>query len=177
MMKIMAMILGLISLTFIPACYAEITGIVVDAETGEPIEGAVVLVEWTVEKGFPGLRYHESYKVIEVVSDKDGKVRIEDGVFNPTVEPPYVTVYKKGYVAWNNKFIFPDYRKRKNFEWKDGYIFKLEKFKDEYTHNAHSSFISMAIGSDQSGQKERMFKATYWEDLKALEERLMKKQK
>lgn len=170
-MKTMAMLLSLISLAFIPACYAEITGTIVDAETGEPIEGAVVLVEWTEEKGLPGLLYHESYKVIEVVSDKDGKVKIENGVFNPTVEPPDVTVYKKGYVAWNNKFIFPDYRKRKDFRWKDGYVFRLERFRDEYTHNAHSSFISMAIGVLEFEKKRLIHNAVRWEEIKAFEER------
>ena len=35
------------------SCDGEITGIVVDAETGQPIEGAVILVEWIKTKGVP----------------------------------------------------------------------------------------------------------------------------
>ena len=62
-----------------PGCYAEMTGTVVDAETGAPIEGAVVLVEWTVTKGVPGMTVTETYKVIEKITDKEGKVKIPGG--------------------------------------------------------------------------------------------------
>ena len=40
-------------------CYAQINGTVVDAETGQPVGGAVVLAEWTVTRGLPGMSYHE----------------------------------------------------------------------------------------------------------------------
>ena len=103
-------------------CYATITGTVVDPETGEPIEGAIVLVEWTKTKGF-GLTYTESYKVIEAITDKEGKATVS-GIFNPMVNPPDITIYKKGHVAWNNKFIFPNYKKRKDFKWQSEYVFK-----------------------------------------------------
>ena len=110
-LKYAFIVLALIFLT--AGCYGEITGTVIDAETGQPIEGAVVLVEWTVTKGL-GLTYTQSYQVIEVVTDKDGKATVS-GVFNPFVNPPHVTIYKKGYVAWNNEYIFPDYKKRTDF--------------------------------------------------------------
>jgi hypothetical protein len=144
-------------------CYATITGSVVDAETGEPIEGAVVLVEWTKTKGLPGMTHTESYKVIEAVTDKEGNVTIS-GVFNPTVNPPQVTVYKKGYVAWNSRVIFPDYKRREGFKWVNGYIFRLERFKSEYTHEAHVSFLlhSYSFGL---GANSKFEKAWNWEIL------------
>lgn len=130
-------VIGLLAmLLFITGCYAEITGTVVDAETGKPIEGAVVLVEWTKTHGF-GHTYTESYKVVEAITDKDGKATIA-GTFSPTVNVPHVTVYKKGYVAWNNEMIFPDYKKRTDFKWKNGYVFRLERFKPEYTYDMHT---------------------------------------
>ncbi len=153
------------------ACYAGIRGIVVDAETSQPIEGAVMLVEWTMTKGLPGLAYTESYKVVEMVSDKEGVVTLEEGVLNPLVNPPRVTVYKKGYVAWNNEFIFPDYRERKDFTWMDGYNFKLEKFKSEYTFSEHTFFIHGAIGTGLIEQKRIMMKAIDWEETMAFIER------
>jgi len=158
-------------------CYAEITGIVIDAETGQPIEGAVVLVEWTKTKGMPGMTYHESYKVIEVLTDREGRVTIS-GVINPLVDPPDVTIYKKGYVAWNNLFIFPDYRKRKDFKWQNNYVFKLEKFKPEYTYSAHTLFIHGAMLSGMANEKKRLMNhAIEWEEYKASEERQKKRSK
>lgn len=163
-------ILLIVVLFIFAGCYATITGTVVDAETAEAIEGAVILVEWTKTKGL-GLTHTESYRVIEAVSDKDGKVTIT-GFFNPFVNPPDVTVYKKGYVAWNNKFIFPDYKKREDFKWQNGYVFRLERFKPEYTHNAHVSFIHGAINYGLSGSDKKLMEETIrWEQLKALQER------
>jgi hypothetical protein len=153
-------------------CYAGITGKVIDAETQQPIEGAVVLVEWTKTKGFPGMSHTESAKVIEVVSDKDGKVEIA-GNFNPLVDPPHVTVYKKGYVAWNNEYIFPDYKKRTDFKWKSGYEFRLERYKDGYSHNDHVSFIRSSIGSSQNLEaKGVIYNAFEWERIMAQQERI-----
>ena len=152
-------------------CYATITGTVVDSETGESIEGAVVLVEWTKTHGF-GLTYTESYKVIEAVTDKEGKV-IVSGVFNPTVNPPHVTVYKKGYVAWNNEFIFPNYEKRKDFKWTNDLTIQMVRFdENKYTYNDHVMFIHGSINYGLPGsEKKLMEEVISWEQLKALEER------
>ena len=155
----------------ITGCEGKITGIVVDAETGKAIEGAVILVEWTKTKGLPGLTSHDSYKVVEVVTDKDGKASIE-GVSSPFVDYPDVTVYKKGYVAWNNHYVFPDYKKRTDFDWKNNYAFSLEKFKPEYSYDKHASFIDMASGSFRNTEKKKIFIKSYeWEENKAFEER------
>jgi hypothetical protein len=155
-------------------CYAGITGKVIDAQTQQPIEGAVVLVEWTKTKGLPGMSYTESAKVIEVISDKEGKIEIS-GNINPFVNPPHVTVYKKGYVAWNNEYIFPDYSKRTDFKWENGCVFKLEHFKQEYSYDKHVSFISGLILSGPLEKKKLMLEAIKWEEVKAFEERRFKK--
>jgi hypothetical protein len=148
------------------SCDGEITGIVVDAETGQPIEGAVILVEWTKAKGVPGMSYTESYKVVEVVTDKEGKASIA-GVSSPLVDAPDVTVYKKGYVAWNNHFIFPDWKKRTDFKWENNNVFKLEKFKSEYSYDKHTSFIREAIRSHATSEKKQLIKKAYeWEEYK-----------
>lgn len=150
-------------------CYATLTGTVVDAETGEPIEGAVVMAEWTELKGLPGLTYTESYKVIEVLSDRDGKVTVE-GVFKPGLEPPHLVVYKKGYVAWSNEYVFPEWKKRTDFEWKDGYVFRLERFREGYSYDEHVSFIYI-VSRDVLSDKPHLEKAYSWEKDKAFEER------
>lgn len=113
----------------------RITGKVVDAETGEPIEGAVVWV-----KGV-GIGYTKD-KGLEFVSDKEGMVTIF-GYFPMLVNPPGVTIYKKGYVAWNSWYFFPEWhlKDRKDFKWQDGYMFKVEKWKSEYNRQRHVEFI------------------------------------
>jgi len=122
------------------SCYAEITGIVVDAETGQPVEGAVMLVEWTKTKGLPGLTHTKPYKVFESVSGKNGTFTFKK-VLNPLLSPPRMTIYKKGYAAWNNEYIFPGWIKRDNFKLADGMIIKLEHFKKEYSRDDHVSFL------------------------------------
>lgn len=149
-------IIWAIALLFLTTgCYATITGTVIDAETGKPIEGTVVLAQWTATKGF-GLTYHERYKVIETVTDKEGKF-IVSGVLNPFVDPPEVVIYKEGYVAWRNDFIFPDYKKREDFKWKNNYIFKLKPFKKGYSHSQHISFISTALRLDASSKLDQAY--------------------
>jgi len=156
----------------ISGCYASgMNGTVVDAETGKPIEGAVVLVEWTKRHGI-GDYHTESVKVIEVLTDKDGKFKVS-GILDPFVDPPDVTVYKKGYVAWNNKYIFPDYAKRTDFIWQNECVFKLEQFKDSYNFIDHELFIGGAAHQEQASEKKKLFINAYdeWERKKVIEER------
>ncbi len=151
-------------------CYADITGIVVDAETGKPIEGAIIMVEWTKTTGL-GLTSTKSYKVVEVVTDKEGKAEIE-GLYNlsPGVDLRSVAVYKKGYVAWSHNDVFAGSRYLTGFDWKNNYIFKLARFKPEYSYIDHTSFIRRAIGTAH-GKKKLIREASYWENLEASKER------
>ena len=165
-MKLRNAILAILSLLFVTGCDATITGIVVDAETGKPIEDAVILVEWLTTKGLPGMSYRESYKVVQALTDKEGKASIE-GVSSPMVSAPRVTVYKKGYVAWNNEYIFPDWKKRTDFKWGNNYVFKLEKFKPEYSYKKHVSFLhnSILLQGDLKN-KMRIINEYKWEEEK-----------
>ncbi len=156
-----------LSATGCSASSSGISGTVIDAEMGKPIEGAVVLVEWTKTKGF-GLTHTESYKVVEVLTDKDGKFKVP-GVRTIFVDP-HLTIYKAGYVAWNDEVIFPGYKKRTDFTWGKTNTFRLEHFKSEYSYDKHTSFISSAISST-IGSKPLITDAYYWEELKASEER------
>jgi hypothetical protein len=167
--KIKEFVLIIILLLTAQGCSAssEILGTVVDAETGESIERAVVLVEWTKTKGF-GLTHTESYKVVEVLTDKDGKFKVP-GVRTIFVDS-HLTIYKKGYVAWNNEVIFPGYRKRTDFEWGKTNTFKLENFKQEYSYIDHTAFLSSVIHSGM-GKKDMIEDAYYWEELEASKER------
>lgn len=165
--------LALIMVIFMStSCSAEpkiITGTVVDAESGAPVEGAVVLVEWTKAEGMPGLTSTKSYKVVEAVTDKEGKFTVED-MKKILIDPPDVAIYKKSYVCWSSRIIFPDWRNRTDFKWGKTTLFKLEHFKSEYSYIKHTSFIGSAINSGLS-EKKLINEAYYWEELEASKER------
>jgi hypothetical protein len=162
-------------LIVVSGCYSPIKGRVIDAETNQPIEGAIVLVEWTKKHGF-GDHWTESFKVVERVSDKDGNVQIE-GCNSPFVEFPDVTVYKKGYVAWSSRMIFPGDRSRTDFKWGD-YTFKLEHFKPEYSYIDHTEFIRLSISASMNVKSKREIEKAYsWEDQLASKERDQKARK
>lgn len=150
--------------------FNSLSGIVVDAETAQPIEGAIVLIEWIRETGI-GDKHTSSVKVIENVTGTDGRFRVR-GMFTPIGNPPDITIYKKGYVAWSSRIIFPDQRERTDFKWgRRNYIFRLERFKPHYSYNEHTSFIRGAI-SDSLGSEKHLFEEAYrWEGKEALRER------
>lgn len=170
-MKFRLLVVLVLTVVLTAGCYFPISGRVIDAETDQPIEGAVVLVEWTKTHGI-GDHSTESYKVVEVVSDKEGKFELS-GCFGPFVNEPDVTVYKKGYVAWNNKYIFPDQTRRNDFAWKYGYLFKMDKFKLGYSFIKHQSFIDVAASLSSEARKKEKFIKAYeeWEEGEVINER------
>ena len=157
-MKIHRIFIVIAFLLVVAGCYMPITGRVIDAETQQPIEGAVVLVEWTKTHGF-GEYWTESYKVAEVLSDKDGIVSLP-GCYSPFVNTPDVTIYKKGYVAWNSRYIFPNSERRKDYEWKGNYVFKLDRFLNTESYVKHWLFISPLF--PHANNKSKLQK--YYED-------------
>ena len=168
-MKKRYILLLMMAFLLLLGCNEEITGIVVDAETGQPIEGAVVLVEWTKTSGI-GLRATESYKVFEALTDAEGKVKIE-GMTDLFVNDPHVSVYRKGYVLWNNEYIFPGWGKRTDFNWENNYFFKLSKFKPEYKFHDHLLFIHSSTHAGIAAEKKQLMDSAYrWEGLKYVEE-------
>lgn len=175
-MRLKSLFISFCIVLFTTGCYLPISGRVIDAETQQPIVGAVVLVEWTKKYGF-GDAWTESYKVVESISDKEGKVKI-GGCYSLFVEPPDVTVYKKGYVAWSSQWIFPSGKNRGDFQWGSGYFFQLQYFmKNEYSYDAHTSFISSSINSSLKKNyelKKTILHAVEWEEQLALQERLKK---
>lgn len=129
-----------------------ITGQVVDAETGKPIENAAVHIYWGKPgEGPPGLAAKSvEVEVAEDLTDAEGFFEI----------PKYCTlfkhydlaVYKKGYVCWSSRKIFPTYKKRKGFRLKDGMVIKLECFKEEYSREDHARFtVFSEIGTGGPG--------------------------
>lgn len=67
---------------------------VLDAETKEPIEGAVALAMWKRTKGLPGLYSTYTAKAVEAVSDADGFLRIPMRFGFFALQTPHLKIYK-----------------------------------------------------------------------------------
>jgi len=152
------------------------TAIVVDDETGKPIEGAVALAIWRgykddctfvqgIEGGCWGFK-----KAEEALSDKEGNVSIKD-FWKTTKGPgkwgsasdPRLTVYKFGYVCWDQKEIFvPKWKwgNRNDFD-KQHRIVRLKKWPERMSFREHSTFMSGVTNGDYSKPTQQLFnKAT-----------------
>jgi len=167
-------ILLMIIVGFHSGCFGEITGRVVDAEMGLPIEGAIVLVQWTVTKGLPGMQYHEVSKIVETETDREGNFAIS-GTHNPLANPPEIVIYKVGYVAWRNDYIFPGWEKRSDFKYRNGMVIALKKFQDTFSHEEHHSFMGYGIMGSSFERTPKFSKVLNHELNKALREIEQKK--
>ncbi len=130
-------------------CAGTIRGQVLDAQTQQPLAGAVVLGVWTKAAGLPGLTHTELIGVREAETDQQGHFDLErlGGLF---VEES-VTVYKFGYVAWNNLYTFPGWARRKDSQVPAQIL--LEPFPPGESHQGHLSFISNAIRAGMFGHE------------------------
>ncbi len=144
-------VLLLVFLWFVlSACgiYYSVDGQVVDAKTGEPIEGAVVAVNWSRTKilGVPGYNaLTEHYGTFEDVTDATGTFTIPKFL----IGYHYMGVYKNGYICWSSETIF----KPEGKDWKEmfkrrydhrvtgGMIVKLEPKSDDFPQAKHASFV------------------------------------
>jgi len=137
--KILAL-LGLFALAG-TGCATTLSGQVVDARTGQPIPGAVVLGVWTKAGGLPGLATTKLVAVKETETDAQGRFVLERPA-PLTSDEESVTAYKFGYVAWNNLFAFPDSAPRSNN--RVPRKIPLEIFPATESQKRHLSFINNA---------------------------------
>lgn len=74
-------------------------GKVVDAETGEPIEGVVVLGVWYSTMPTPAGGVSKYYDAEETVTDEKGEFKLKGQglLLFSRVEPPWITIFKAGY--------------------------------------------------------------------------------
>lgn len=157
-MRIQRIFILIAMLSLISGCYFGITGRVIDAETNQPIEGAIVLAQWTKTHGL-GLTYHSVYKIMETETDKNGKFSIS-GAYSPFVDAPMLVIYKKGYVAWRNDIVFPGFLKRTDYgTWENNYVYKLEKYREGYSRDQHYSYLRHGIIGSSLEKTPRYFKA------------------
>ena len=152
-MKLFRAVLCIFVIMIVSGCshYPDITGKVVDNATGKPIEGAVVVAQWTKSRGIPGMQYHELHKITETLTDKEGKFSLS-GAIGVQIGPPEMIIYKKGYVPWRNDTIFPSCNIVKDHEWKNNVKYKLDLFTDKFT--SRQLFLFLDFGMTGSGRAE-----------------------
>ena len=135
---------GLVGFVFLlfanTGCAGTLQGQVLDAQTGQPIAGAVVLGVWTKLAGLPGLHHHELVGVREVETDTEGRFVLEQARRVVYEDDESVTVYKPGYVAWSNLYIFPTSERRTDT--RIPAEIRLEPFPPDQSHSQHMSFIN-----------------------------------
>jgi hypothetical protein len=128
-----------------------IGGQVVDAETGKPIEGAAVYINWTKSgAGPPGLAGTVTVEVAETLTDAEGFFKVPK--YSILFKDYSMAVYRKGYVCWSSEKIFPTWEDRKDFKLKNGMVIKLEYFKEGYSREDHGRFtVFMSISRHAPG--------------------------
>ncbi len=129
---------------FIGTCFAKsmITGRVIDAETGKPVENAVFYICWYRETGLPGLLSGKEIETSEGYTDAEGYFKVPQ--YSTFINHYQLAVYKKGYVCWASDKIFPTWEERNDFRPKNKMVIKLEILKEEYSKEDHARFTTFA---------------------------------
>ena len=176
---------GLLILTLF-ACYwgleQPFTARVVDAETGEPVEGAVYLAAWYsttwLEKAwFEGPSTKMSH-FREGFTDANGEIHVPGFWF----KVPFIgrdrnlTVYKPGYAMWNQDYIFPSVKKRKNFRFFDRAA-ELEKWQEGFSYGNHNRFLIPVFKGNFRNKQYKAGDELFYNTFNKHEEKLFRKER
>ena len=146
---------------------------VVDAETRQPIAGAVVLGVWTKVVG-GGLYHHELVGVRETESDVEGRFELERlpaSGLDGEGDGQAITVYKFGYLAWSNIYLF---RANLRENQRVPREIPLERFPDGESHRRHLDFIDNARHSTMYPLESS---ARFWNALQAERELMLREKR
>ena len=130
----------------------EPAAVVVDAETGEPVKGAVGLAVWWGEAAVGAFEGGGGVPVAKreatSVSDEKGRIYIDDfwdwHFFKS--DYPHLTVYKCGYVCWNQYYLFGG-GMRYDFDKKSRTV-RLKKRSENFSFVEHYEFIWFFVTQD-----------------------------
>lgn len=131
MIKGLKFIFAVAYIFMLAGCYPGIKGKVVDSVTGTPIQGAIVVAEWTTTGGGAGLSYSRTYKIVETETDHTGTFKLS-GIYNPMVGDPTMIIYKTGYAPWRNDIDFKASAILHNkVIWQDNLTYRLDPWREE----------------------------------------------
>jgi hypothetical protein len=130
---------------------------VLDAETTLPVAGAIILGVWSKVSNLGGEWRPEFLAVRETETNKEGWFSLE-GPGAAGVDEESVTVYRSGYAAWNNLFIFPTSEPRQDMRVPP--MILLQRFPAAASHRQHVDFIAEAtLGQEDPHRTPRFWKA------------------
>jgi len=128
------------------AIYPALTGTVIDAATGKPVQGASVLVYWTKSVLRPPIEAgSELVKARLAETDHDGRYHIDGiikllGAFEFKGDTVLI-VYQPGYCVQ----IEQEYRGDSKVIIKEGNLIKLERIPPDFDHGKHYEEIEDAL--------------------------------
>ena len=147
----------------------EPTSIVVDSDTGKPIEGAVALAIWR-KKSVKERAWFEGGTMIpvrieEVLSDKEGHIYI-DGFWGWHMFKTYyprLTIYKPGYICWDQKSIYINETKtdKRNDFTKESRIVRMKKVSKKFSYIEHERFISSVTINEYYKTPNKVFDSAF----------------
>ncbi len=163
-------LVAVLSLGFVSpglVCAKTYHGQLVDAETGEPLEGAVVVVVWHTEPRIamdPPEYFHDAK---EALTDAQGKFRLEASPainWNPfmAIKDPNIVIFKPGY----EPFALLRTLTRQGFKsfedvdqaFRKGTTIKLPKLKTQEELRMFSGFGDLGIGGVPFGKVRNLLK-------------------
>jgi hypothetical protein len=135
------------------------SGRVIDAVTGEQIEGAVVSYNWRLG-GFMGISAESWAASYEILTDKDGKYSIPNQrvrrhtILDGTLEPESVLIYKNNYAVYRlwREYGKPTvgrswgYRRKDQLYSRKNNLVKLYSWKEGQSHDDHYYSITRSPG-------------------------------
>ena len=162
-------VFGVVNISLSMGSNKEPTAIVIDADTGEPIEGAVAIAIWR-KHSIKAAAWFEggmmvAVRIEEAVSDREGRIYIDDFFDWHLFENRYpdLTIYKPGYVCWDHKSIYINEFKsveRKDFN-KESRVARMMKRPKEFSFNGHWGFVDSVTGGDSYEAPERLFRKAF----------------
>ncbi len=162
---VVLLVVGLASASCAPPPPHVIRSQVVDARTGQPVVSAVVVGVWYKVGGFPGMSYHDLAGIREAETDAEGRFELERPEGRFTKDNEHITVYKAGYVAWNNLIVFPGRARSQGGEVPPQIA--LESLPTGEDRRRHGSFVRNAVGHYSKEETPRFWSAFREEDLES----------
>jgi hypothetical protein len=133
-------------------------GRVIDADSGRPIEGALVVCSWGFHRGV-GNQAPEAVRTSETRTDPDGHYRIAQlrdlpGGLSTRLARFSLIVYHRGYVAYRNDRIFHPRWRRRDFAQRNNVV-RLARWSPELSHARHLLFVGGTPSLREASSWER----------------------
>ncbi len=139
-----------------PIYYAKRThGQIIDHETGQPLEGVIVVAKWVLLHKTPGKYYHDTkLRIVETLTDENGKYVVPGSPMirlRPFTEladrDPAISFFKKGYSPLFVQNSSDRDTVIRESEW-NGRVLKLKRFNG--TNRKYANSIDVLFNYDKS---------------------------